>query len=80
MKRKQLVLVTVLLLSVLMSSCIGLQGGYYGGYNRYNGNRYGYSRPYIRVVPRPIIIAPRYGYGGRGGYGGGGHHHGRRRW
>jgi hypothetical protein len=93
MKSKKLVFVS-LLLTVLMSSCMG---GYYGGYNRYGyNNNYGYNnygynngryaaRPYIRIVPPPIFIAPRYGYSGRnyggnrGGYGGG-HHHGRRRW
>jgi hypothetical protein len=79
MKSKNLVFVSLLLM-VLMSSCIG--GYNYGGYNRYGYNNRRYAaRPNVRIVARPIIIAPRYGHSSRSGANRRGydsHHHGRR--
>ena len=80
MKKKMLNLALVMVLATLMSSCFYGHRPNYGYNDRY---AYGYRyapRPYMRIVPPPVIFAPRYGYGSRNqrNYGYGRSHHGRR--
>lgn len=82
MKKKMLNFALIVFLATLMSSCFyGGRPNY--GYNQGYGQRYGYGngyapRPYIRIVPPPVIIAPRYGYGYQNQRGYGRSHYGRR--
>jgi hypothetical protein len=87
MKTRVPLFVTILALTALLSSCYSV--GYRGGYDRsYYGSRYYAPRPYVRVVPPPVVVRPRvyvnpprYNYRpryesrGRNNY-----RHGRRRW
>jgi len=76
MEKKFLGFALIVILAALMSSC------FYGGSRPYYDYKYrhpyAYSRPPVRIVPPPVIIAPQYGYGRS--YGNKHRsHHGRRR-
>ncbi len=82
MRKKMIGLFATCSLVVLLNSCFyGPRAHYYPPRADYGyGYNYRYApRPYIRVVPPPMVFAPRYNYHGHRSYGGYGGVGGRRR-
>ena len=66
---KRILSIGILALAASLTGCAIVPAPYAGG-QPYAYGSYGYVGPAVTVVPAPVVVAPRWGYGySRGGHG-----------